>query len=545
MKLRYLVPLFLPLCLSVAATAAVKKTSVPKEVPLNLHEKVAHLLDRLAYGGRPGDAEKLEKGGWPAVLKWIDLQLHPGKISDDSLDQKLSALKAPSMSSLQLLASYKRPEEVAEAMGIKKEDFQKNEDLKKQVREKIGEDLLPEAIVQQMTSQRIIRAVESRRQLQEVLADFWLNHFNIDISKGEERWLFPEFEREVIRKNMFGNFQNLLEATAHSPAMLFYLDNQNSQSAIDYSNPKKGPQPRKNGGLNENYAREILELHTLGVDGGYTQSDVTELARILTGWSIDSPRENPVFKFRDRVHDQGAKTFLGQKFDAGHGVDEGERALKMIGSSPATAHFISFKLARYFVSDHPPQKLVDRMAKVFLKTHGDLPSVYRELFMSTDFWSRAAYRAKVKKPIQFAVSAIRALGGELELKNDIHKVLAAMGEEPYRCAPPTGYKDMAEVWVNPGAMVSRLSFALKLSSNREEGVYITLPRIDHVPDDSKKLVRRVEFSLLHERVSDSSEKVVIREFQDESRTMGDGEVRPLSLSKASGLILGSPEFQRR
>jgi len=523
-----------------ASLKSVKKAPAQKEVPLNLHEKVAHLLDRLAYGGRPGDAEKLEKGGWPAVLKWIDLQLHPEKISDDSLDQKLSALKAPSMSSLQLLVTYKRPEDVAMSMGIKKEDFQKNEDLKKQIREKIGEDLLPDAIEKQMTSQRIIRAVESRRQLQEVLADFWLNHFNIDISKGEERWLFPEFERDVIRKHMFGNFQDLLEATAHSPAMLFYLDNQNSQSAIDYSNPKRGPVPRKNGGLNENYAREILELHTLGVDGGYTQSDVTELARILTGWSIDSPRENPVFKFRDRVHDQGEKTFLGQKFDAGHGQDEGERALKIIGSSSATAHFISFKLARYFVADHPPQKLVDRMAKVFLKTHGDLRSVYRELFTSPEFWSRASYRVKVKKPIQFAVSAIRALGGELELK-----VLASMGEEPYRCAPPTGYKDMAEVWVNPGAMVSRLSFALKLSSNREEGVYVTLPRIDQVPDDSKKLVRRVEFSLLHERVSDASEKVVIREFQDESRTMGDGEVRPLSLSKASGLILGSPEFQRR
>jgi len=543
MKLRNL--LLLGLIVSMSAEAAPKKVHAPKEMPLNLHEKVAHLLDRLAYGGRPGDAEKLEKGGWPAIQQWIDLQLHPEKISDESLDRKLSNLKAPSMSSILLLSTYKRPEDVAVGMGIKKEDFQKNEDLKKQIREKIGEDQLPDAIVKQMTSQRIIRAVESRRQLQEVLADFWLNHFNIDISKGEERWLFPEFEREVIRKNMFGNFQDLLDATAHSPAMLFYLDNQASQSAVDYSNPKRGPVPRKNGGLNENYAREILELHTLGVDGGYTQSDVTELARILTGWSIDSPRENPVFKFRDRVHDQGDKMFLGQKFEAGHGVDEGERALKMIGSSPSTAKFISFKLARYFVSDQPPPALVSRLAKTFERTHGNLRAVYQELFSSPEFWSRTAYRAKVKKPIQFVVSSVRALGGELELKNDVHKVLASMGEEPYRCAPPTGYKDTAEVWVNPGAMVSRLGFALKLSSNREEGVYVTLPRIDHVPDDSKKLVRRVEFSLLHEKISDASESVVIREFQDESRTMGDGEVRPLSLSKASGLILGSPEFQRR
>jgi uncharacterized protein (DUF1800 family) len=530
---------------SYALANPLPKKKTPPVRPLNLHEKVAHLLDRLAFGGRPGEAEKLERGGQPALQKWIDAQLDPEKVPDSDLEQKLAGLRAPSMTPDQLLVTYKRPEEIAVSMGIKKEDFQKNEDLKKEIRKKIGEENLPDEIFREMASQRILRAVESRRQLQEVLADFWLNHFNIDISKGEERWLLPEFERDVIRKHLFGKFSELLEGAAHSPAMLFYLDNQASQSAIDYSNPKRGPVPRKNGGLNENYAREILELHTLGVDGGYQQSDVTELARILTGWSIDDIKVHPVFKFKDKVHDQGEKTFLGQKFEAGHGQDEGERALQMMEESTATAHFISFKLARYFVSDNPPTQLVDRLAKTFHESHGDLKKVYRQLFSSPEFWSRSAYQAKVKKPFQFVASSIRVLGGELELKNDVFKVLASMGEESYRCAPPTGYKDVAEVWVNPGAMVSRLSFAMKLSSNRLEGVYITLPRVDPVPNSSAKLVRQVEYRVLHEKLSEGSEKVVVKEFQNETRTMADGEVRPLSLSKAAGLILGSPEFQRR
>jgi uncharacterized protein (DUF1800 family) len=528
-----------------AAWAKLQPKRKPIVQPLTLHEKVAHLLDRLAFGGRPGDAERIEKSGPIAIQRWITSQLDPESVSDSDLDQKLAGLKAPSMTPEQLLTTYKRPEDIAVSMGIKKEDFQKNEDLKKEIRKKIGEENLPDEIFREMASQKIIRAVESRRQLQEVLADFWLNHFNIDISKGEERWLVPAFERDVIRKHIFGKFADLLEGTAHSPAMLFYLDNQSSQSAIDYSNPKKGPVPRKNGGLNEHYAREILELHTLGVDGGYQQSDVTELARIRTGWSIDDMRTHPVFKFRDKVHDQGEKVFLGQKFEAGHGQDEGERALKIMEESPQTAHFISFKLARYFVSDHPPAQLVDRMAKVFQASHGDLKKVYQLLFSSPEFWSRTAYQAKVKKPFQFVASSVRSLGGELELKNDVFKVLGSMGEESYRCAPPTGYKDVAEVWVNPGAMVSRLGFAMKLSSNRLEGVYVTLPRVEPVPNTSQKLVRQVEFRLLHEKMSENSENVVVHEFQNETRTMADGEVRPLSLSKAAGLILGSPEFQRR
>jgi uncharacterized protein (DUF1800 family) len=275
--------------------------------------------------------------------------------------------------------------------------------------------------------------------------------------------------------------------------MLFYLDNQSSHV----------------GGINENYARELMELHTLGVDGGYSQSDVTQLARILTGWSIEDPRKGAdatsAFKFREKHHDRDAKTFLGAQFDAGHGQDEGERALVMIEKNPATARFISTKLARYFVSDNPPKSLVERMARKFRESDGDLRSVYKVLFNSPEFWSRAAYHAKVKKPVQFVVSSIRALGGELDVKSELPRHLAEMGEDLYKCPPPTGYKDQAEVWVNPGALVSRLNLASRLSLNRVEGVYVQLPRLTSVPNKSTELVRLVSAKLIHDRLSASSE----------------------------------------
>jgi uncharacterized protein (DUF1800 family) len=506
------------------------KNAFAAQPEMTLTQKVTHLLDRLSYGPRPGDIEKLVKQGPSGITKWVAAQLHPESISDSSLDEKLALLKSPTMTSAQLIAAYPRAEEIAEKMGIKKEDFNKgSDDVKKKIRAQIGEEHLPEQIVREMTATRLIRAVESRRQLQEVLTDFWLNHFNIDVTKGLEKWLLPEFEREVIRKHIFGKFSDLLRATAHSPAMLFYLDNQAS----------------RNDGLNENYAREIMELHTLGVDGGYTQSDVTQLARILTGWSIEEPRIDPVFKFRERIHDRGEKTFLGQKFQVGHGIDEGERAIDMLAENPATARFISTKLARYFVSDQPPKSLVDRMAQKFKATSGDLRAVYVTLFNSPEFWSKSAYHAKVKKPVQFIVSSIRALGGEIEPKNEVPRYLTEMGEELYKCPPPTGYKDQASVWINPGELVGRLAFATRLSLNRIEGVYVQLPRLDQVPDRSEQLVRLVSAKLMHDRLSSNSEKVVFREFENEHRIMADGEVRPFSLSKATALILGSPEFQRR
>ena len=522
-------PSRIPTTLLLILCGSLGSAALADDVQPTLNQKVTHLFERLTFGPRPGDIEKLSKQGQIGITRWINTQLHPETIPDPALEEKLSLLKAPTLTPDQLLAAYPRAELVAERMGFKKEDFNKNEEMKKKVRAQIGEEHLPEEIVRQMTAQRLIRAVESRRQLQEVLTDFWLNHFNIDITKGQERWLLPEFEREAIRKHIFGKFIDLVRATAHSPAMLFYLDNQASHV----------------NGLNENYARELLELHTLGVDGGYTQSDVTQLARILTGWSIEDPKISAVFRFRERAHDRTEKIFLSQRFEPDHGQEEGERAIEMITHHPATARFISVKLARYFVSDKPPKALIDRMTRKFRASDGDLRALYATLFSSPEFWSKATLHAKVKKPVQFVVSAIRALGGEIDPKSELPRDLAEMGEDLYKCPPPTGYKDQAEVWINPGELVSRLNFSTRLALNRVEGVYIQLPQLGSVPDQSKKLVRLVSEKILHDSLSAGSEKIVFREFENEHRVMADGEVRPFSLSKATALILGSPEFQRR
>lgn len=518
-----------------------------------LDMRISQLFDRLTYGARPGDQEKLRPRGEAGLKAWIENQLQPASIEDSDVERKLASLPSLGLSPAQLLQTYRKPEDVALGMGIKAEDFKKNEDLKREIRAKIGEDRLPDAIVREQTAQRLIRAVESRRQLQEVLVDFWLNHFNIDISKGDEKWMLPDFERTVIRAHAFGKFGDLLRAAARHPAMLVYLDNQASESEVDYPSlekwertGRKGPEPKhRNNGINENYARELLELHTLGVDGGYGQTDVTALARILTGWSVENPKVNPTFKFKERVHDRGEKEFLGHEFPAGQGIEEGERALDLILNQPSTARFVSTKLARYFVADSPPQGLIDRMVKVWHKTDGDLRSVYREVLESPEFWSRASYRAKVKKPLQFVVSSVRALGGELDVKGDLPKFLAAMGEEPYRCAPPTGYPDVAGAWVNPGAMISRLNFAINVANNRIEGVYAVLPALSHRPTSAAKLIEGVEKRLLHERLSPASQAVVLRQFEGQTWAMADGEVRPINLTKATALILGSPEFQRR
>ncbi len=527
---------------------AMGRTKARTKERTGLQRKVAHLFDRLAFGARPEEEEKLLLTGEKSVDRWISQQLDPQSIPDEAVEKKVLALKAPQMTSQELLAHFEKPIDVAKRKGIDKERFQNEEGMKQMIRSEIGKENLPDEIDREMKGQKLIRAVESRRQLQEVLVDFWYNHFNIDITKGEEKWMVPVYEKEVIRKHLFGKFGDFLRATAHSPAMLFYLDNHLSQSAIDYDpsgNPKENKKGNHQGGLNENYAREIIELHTLGVDGGYTQSDVTELARILTGWSIEDKKTDPTFKFRERVHDRGVKKFLGQTYPAGHGQEEGERALDQLIAHPSTAKFIATKLCRYFVNDDPPQALVAKVAKRFTATNGDLKETYLAIFKGAEFWSPKNYREKIKKPFHFVASSIRALGGEIGGNSHLSKILSGMGEEPYHCPPPTGYKEVASAWVNPGALVSRLQFALNLAANKIDGVYVRLPSFGKSNDSPKKLVDALTSHLLHDSLSPTSERVILSEFDSENQTMGDGEIRPISLAKAVGMTLGSPEFQRR
>ncbi|HUP03218.1 MAG TPA: DUF1800 domain-containing protein [Bryobacteraceae bacterium] len=322
--------------------------------------------------------------------------------------------------------------------------------------------------VRDLMEAKMLRAVMSNRQLEEVLTDFWFNHFNIYLDKGADRFLITEYEREAIRPHVLGKFRDLLEATAKSPAMLFYLDNWESVGPAPGPLRAKSNQPRR--GLNENYGRELLELHTLGVDGGYTQKDVTEVARCFTGWTILQPQLGGSFIFNARAHDNGEKTVLGVKISAGGGQTDGEKALDIVARHPATAHHISWELAQRFVADDPPPSLVNRMARTFLKTDGDLRAVMQTMLNSKEFWSTDAYRTKVKSPLELVASAVRAEDGQVDYALGLVNQVAQLGEPLYRKQEPTGYSNAGKDWLNTAGLVGRMNFGTQLADNRIAGV---------------------------------------------------------------------------
>ncbi|MBZ5578160.1 MAG: DUF1800 domain-containing protein [Acidobacteriia bacterium] len=326
-----------------------------------------------------------------------------------------------------------------------------------------------QVVVRDLAEGKLLRAIYSNRQLEEVLVDFWYNHFNVFLDKGADRYLVTAYERDVIRPRVLGKFRDLLEATAKSPAMLFYLDNWQS---VGVSAPQAGRGVAVRRGLNENYGRELLELHTLGVDGGYTQKDVTEVARCFTGWTIRQPQQGGEFFFNPRMHDRGAKKVLGVTIPAGGGMEDGEKVLDILARNPATAHFISRKLAMRFVADDPPPALVDRMAKTFLKTNGDLRAVMKTMTDSKEFWSVGAYRSKMKSPLEMVASAVRAVNGEVNSAIGLDNQVAQLGEPLYRKLEPTGYSNSGEEWINSAGLLARMNFALNLANNRVAGVKI-------------------------------------------------------------------------
>src|SRR5262249_2241454 len=344
----------------------------------------------------------------------------------------------------------------------------------------------PRRIIAELQASRILRAVYSERQLQEVMVDFWTNHFNVFANKGADRWLLTSYDRDTIRPNALGKFSQLLEATAKSPAMLFYLDNFQSVSP-DAGAGRPGilrPQQQQRRGINENYARELMELHTLGVDGGYTQKDVQEVARCFTGWTIFQPRGGAAavagvmpraderngrmreameraagtFFFNPRAHDDGEKTVLGHKIPSGGGMKDGLMVLDILAHHPSTAKFIATKLVRHFVSDNPPPALVDRVAATYKKSDGDIREMLKTIFFSKEFNSTEAYRAKIKRPFELVVSAIRTLGADTNGGPQTHQWIARMGEPLYGFQTPNGYSDAAESWVNTGALLERMNF---------------------------------------------------------------------------------------
>jgi uncharacterized protein (DUF1800 family) len=340
-------------------------------------------------------------------------------------------------------------------------------DVRRRVELLIG----PQQVVyRDLAEAKVLRAVYSNRQLEEQLDDFWYNHFNVFADKGADRYLVTEYERDAIRPHVLGKFRDLLEATAKSPAMLFYLDNWQSVGP-------NAPQPRGQGnkarrGLNENYGRELMELHTLGVDGGYTQKDVTEVARCFTGWTINQPQRGGKFVFNPRLHDNGEKVVLGVTIPAGGGESDGEKVLDILAHSPATAHFISKKLAMRFVADDPPASLVNRMADTFLKTDGDIRQVLAAMFDSKEFWSVGAYRNKVKSPFEMVVSAVRAVNASVDVAFPLVNQVAQLGEPLYRKLEPTGYSNSSAQWANSAGLMARMNFALQLAGNKAPGVKV-------------------------------------------------------------------------
>jgi len=378
---------------------------------------------------------------------------------------------------------------------------------------------------------KLYRAILSNRQLEEELADFWFNHFNVFYDKGADRFLIPSYEREAIRPHVLGHFRDLLEATATSPAMLFYLDNWQSV-APDRVRPPNGNRPRR--GLNENYARELMELHTLGVDGGYTQKDVTEVARCFTGWTIRNPQRGGEFYFNDRVHDKGEKVVLGVTIPAGGGREDGEKVLDILASRPATARFISKELAQRFVADNPPPELIDRMAKTFEKTHGDIREVMKTMLQSKEFFSAGAYRAKIKTPIEMIASAVRATGAQVDFAFPLAQRIGQLGEPLYRKIEPTGYSSANAEWVSSASLLGRMNFALALAQNNVPGVRVDPSRFADDPETTARLV-------LFTDPTAQTRDAIARALADQKTNHPNAATSSL----VAGLVLGSPDFQRR
>jgi uncharacterized protein (DUF1800 family) len=429
----------------------------------------------------------------------------------------------------------------------------------------------PQRVVEELAMAKVARAIYSERQLQQVMDDFWFNHFNVFAGKGEDRWFLTSYERDVIQPHIMGKFKDLLTATAKSPAMLFYLDNflsadprapqrlaaerasrQYRRGGLGRPWPQRAPpqqQAKKNvRGLNENYGRELMELHTLGVDGGYTQKDVTEVARCFTGWTIDKPREYADFKFDERLHDPDPKIVLGKKIHAG-GMKDGEQVLELLARHPSTAKFISMKLARRFVSDAPPQSLVTRMVKIFESSDGDIRAVLKTMIYSPEFWSREAYRAKIKTPFELVVSTARALGSDVDTPMPLVQWTGRIGEPLYQCQPPTGYADKSDAWVNTGALLNRLNFSLALAGNKVRGSRSDVGSLlgPEADGDAKGALNRAVQVFLGGQTAATTVETLQKQLENPQIVQAklDDPLRRVDLGVVAGLVLGAPEFQRR
>ena len=465
--------------------------------------KVLHVLNRLSLGIRPGDIEQVESMG---VENYIKQQLSPNSIPEpQSLTSKIDQLQTLQLSPIGLSRIY----------GKTKTPGQKPTQEQIKTAQKRMRQVQEEAI-----QARLLQAVESPRQLQEVMVDFWFNHFNVFAGKGKTRLWVGNYDSDAIRPHTLGKFRDLLEATARHPAMLFYLDNW--QNTAPNSPGARG----KFQGLNENYARELMELHTLGVEAGYTQQDVTNLAKILTGWGLNLRQDrgnNSGFAFNSKRHDFSDKVFLRQTIK-GSGEAEVEQALDLLAKHPATARHISYELAQYFVSDNPPDVLVKRMQERFLATDGDVRAVLTTLFASPEFWNAQNYNAKFKTPYQYVISAVRATGVEVSNVKPLASTLQKLGMPVFGCQTPDGYKNTQQAWLNPDAMTNRLNFATFLTSR------VPLLQTANKVNQINRLMEALQLeNALGNNFSTKTQAVI---------NSSPPQIR-------AALILGSPEFMKK
>jgi uncharacterized protein (DUF1800 family) len=559
---------------AVLGAAGQSKSAVPVK-PDN--RTIVHLLNRLGFGPTPGDVDRVREIGLQA---YIDQQLHPERIVDAEMVTRLAGLDTLSKSTREMAEDYYLPAQMA-----RRQRQQATQDSSTTSTPPPGaatrrEMLTPQQmaamrkereVLSELTQAKMLRAIYSERQLEEVMVDFWFNHFNVFAGKGLVRMYLSEYERDAIRPHVLGKFRDLLQATAESPAMLFYLDNWQSTApegsataadrASDLRNPRRMPTrpgtPRpgainrpgqfnqlrtladlpagaqnRRRGLNENYARELMELHTLGVDGGYTQKDVQEVARAFTGWTIANPRQGGSFRYEARMHDDGDKLVLGQKIKSGGGKNDGDQVLDLLAKHPSTARFIATKLARRFVADEPPTALVERAAKRFRDTDGDIREVVRTIVTSPEFFAPEAHRAKVKTPFEFVVSAVRTTGTDAGNAQPLVQTVRSLGMPLYGCQPPTGYADKADAWVNTGALLNRINFAVSLTSGRPDrnGPRRLEARASSAAALAGLTSDTLIASALAGEVSEST-----------AATVGRATTTPQGLA----LVLGSPEFQRK
>jgi uncharacterized protein (DUF1800 family) len=620
-------------------------------------QKIMHVLNRLGFGARPGDVEKVKAMG---LQKYIEQQLNPDSINDSVAEAKVKNLEIFNMSTAEVFAKYPNPGALLRQLEGRKNnqnnaqnnqnnqtgDQQMTDKDRQEQQEKLREyykeyDLRPaNQLMPQIIANRVLRAVYSEKQLQEVMVDFWQNHFNVFAGKNAVRWYIPSYERDVIRKNALGNFKDLLIGTAQHPAMLFYLDNfqsispnaqmnngnnrlqqllQNGQltpqmrerikqqrgltdEQLDQRINQMKNQSKQKRGINENYARELMELHTLGVDGGYTQADIIEVAKCFTGWTIADPtgyrrlaaneiqdKENKKltrvqrmpgvpddidsgeFYFNKNWHEDGTKTVLGQKINEG-GIKDGLKVIDILVAHPSTALFIARKLAVKFVSDNPSEELITRVAKAFQDSKGDIKTTLRALFTDKEFFAPENYRAKIKTPFELAVSAIRTIGADTNSAPAILAMLNKLGEVPYGYQAPTGYPDTAEDWVNAGALLERLNFAVALASNRIPGTRADL-KIFEAPTKAAILDKTIAV-VLDNDISPNTKATLMKQIEqplpdvktsnepDDNLEMPNmrpqqqrgGLNRQARLLEPSGnpevfkvvsLVLGTPEFQRQ